>query len=1112
MSTRTHRSLQPLGRPARLQPVAMAVALAASSLAQASSSGVVISQLYGGNGNAFASDYVELFNAGSNPVDITGWSVQYASATGTGHFANNGISTLSGTLQPGQYHLVKLKTTTGTALPTPDTTGNSSTDLSGSNGKVILANTSTGLACNGSSGQPCNATQLAQIVDLVGYGTANFREGSAAAPAASATLALFRANGGCTDTDSNSANFATGTPAPRNSTSPLNVCSGGGNNAPIVPVCGTLSLAAGAGGTAAVTASDADGIVNALAFVGTPPAGVTLGTFNAALANGGTANGQVIVDPSVPAGSTAVPLRWTNAAGDTANCTLNVVVASGLSYTPTFTIQGSSAQSPLVGQTVTTRGVVTKVNNNGYFIQDPTGDGNPASSDGLFVFTSSAPTVSLNQLVEVTGQVAEYAVGSGASATARPVTELANITATTVLGTGSISPTVITLPEAFDDELERYEGMLVTINTPLTASQNYFQGRYGQVTLSAGGRLVKPTNQHRPGTPAALSQQIQNNRASILLDDGSSVQNPNPTPFFAADNTLRAGDTVSSVTGVIDFGLATSSSDGLTDYKIHPTQPLSFTRANARPATAPAVGGNVKVAAFNVLNYFNGNGAGGGFPTSRGADTLIEFNRQRDKIIGAIAAMNADVVGLMEIENDGQGSSSAIQDLVNGLNSVMGASTYAVVPAPATGFGSDEIKVALIYKPASLSLVGASLSDTDAIHNRPPVAQGFSLLSNGQKFGVIVNHFKSKGCGDAAGADSDQGDGQGCYNSRRTQQAARLLSFMSDVQVHIGDNDIAVIGDLNAYGVEDPIHTLTQGGLVNQMSAFNALPYSYVFDGEAGNLDHGLTTASLSSQVTGAAFWHINADEPSVIDYNTEFKQPACGTCGPDYYTASAYRSSDHDPVLLGLNLLATQTLNFPAVADQTIGSAAIVLGATASSGLPVSYASVTPAVCAVGGTNVTLLAAGVCTVSADQAGNATYAAAAQAQVSFNVAKGAQSIAFGALAAQSVGASVALAATASSGLAVSYTSLTPAVCSVSGAVATALAAGTCQVQATQAGDAAYQPATAVTQSFAVNGSTGGEGGNEGSDGDVPIGPFWLLLQGLGLLALGQFWQRKRREA
>jgi hypothetical protein len=199
-------------------------------------------------------------------------------------------------------------------------------------------------------------------------------------------------------------------------------------------------------------------------------------------------------------------------------------------------------------------------------------------------------------------------------------------------------------------------------------------------------------------------------------------------------------------------------------------------------------------------------------------------------------------------------------------------------------------------------------------------------------------------------------------------------------------------------------------------------------------------------------------------------------------------------------------------VADQTIGSAAIVLGATASSGLPVSYASVTPAVCAVSGTNVTLLAAGVCTVSADQTGNATYTAAAQAQVSFNVAKGVQSIAFGALAAQSVGANVALAATASSGLAVSYTSLTPAVCSVSGAVATALAAGTCQVQATQAGDAAYQPATAVTQSFAVNGSTGGEGGNEGSDGDVPIGPFWLLLQGLGLLALGQIWQRKRREA
>ena len=193
---------------------ALLAAIAAPSFA--SSSGVVISQIYGGNGNTFASDYVELFNAGSAAVAINGWSIQYASASGTGSFANNSVTALAGTLQPGQYYLVQLATAAaGAALPTADATG--TTNLSSSAGKVVLANVSTGLACNGSS-TPCSAAQQAQIVDLVGYGsTANFAEGSPA-PAPSGTTAILRVNSGCTDTDSNASDFLVGTPAPENVT------------------------------------------------------------------------------------------------------------------------------------------------------------------------------------------------------------------------------------------------------------------------------------------------------------------------------------------------------------------------------------------------------------------------------------------------------------------------------------------------------------------------------------------------------------------------------------------------------------------------------------------------------------------------------------------------------------------------------------------------------------------------------------------------------------------------------------------------------------------------------------------------------------------------------
>ena len=596
-----------------------------------------------------------------------------------------------------------------------------------------------------------------------------------------------------------------------------------------------------------------------------------------------------------------------------------------------YTIQGSGSTSPLVGQVVVSSGVVTKLTNSGFFMQDLVGDNNPATSDGIFVFTGATayPAAAVGNSVQVTGTVVEFNTGApgNTDTAAHTVTQLSSVTTVTQTGSGySIAPTLVTLPEAVDGDLARFEGMLVRLTGPFTVAQNYFQGRFGQLTLAVGGRMETPTNRFRPGAQA-IALADQNARSRIILDDGSSLQNPNPTPYLDSNALPRAGDTVDSITGVIDYGLATSSNTGVGDYKIHPTQAPVFTLSNLRTAAPEAVGGNVKVASFNVLNYFTtftngatasgltGQGCSLGVSVSasncRGASSLAEFVRQRAKIVEAIAALDADVLGLMEIQNNGL---VAVQNLVDALNAKVGAATYVTPPLPAQGSGSDAIRVAMIYKPSRLALLGAPVSDSDPVNNRPTLAQSF-VLSNGERFSLLVNHFKSKGSCPAASAvnaagNTDSGDGQGCWNGQRQQQAQRLRSFVATVQTAAGSNDVLLIGDLNAYAQEDPVFDLTSNGFIDQVGRFNSFGYSYVFDGAAGRLDHAIASPSLSARVSRAAHWHINADETALADYNLEFKAPLLchGTtpCPPDPYSVSPYRSSDHDPVVVGLNLYKT--------------------------------------------------------------------------------------------------------------------------------------------------------------------------------------------------------------
>ena len=362
---------------------------------------------------------------------------------------------------------------------------------------------------------------------------------------------------------------------------------------------------------------------------------------------------------------------------------------------------------------------------------------------------------------------------------------------------------------------------------------------------------------------------------------------------------------------MIDYGLTTSANTDPGAYKIHPTQPVTFTRANPRTTMADDVGGNLRVGSANVENFFttldDGNNKCPPSNTAddcRGANNAPSSRRQRTKVVEELVGMNADAVALMELQNNG---SVAIQNLVDALNARLGAPLYARVPFAATGGGTDAIQVGMIYKPSRLSLVGAALSDTAAINNRAPMAQTFAA-PNGEKFNLVANHLKSKGCSDftAGPGDADSGDLQGCFNARRVQQVDELRGFVAHGAGPERRERHAAGGRLQRLRQGRPDRRPDQQRL---RRPDRPLP------GQAGREATATRTCStaaraastrrsanntLSSKVTGVTEWHINADEPLVIDYNQEFKQPACPACGPDYYTPSPYRASDHDPIVRG--------------------------------------------------------------------------------------------------------------------------------------------------------------------------------------------------------------------
>lgn len=562
-------------------------------------------------------------------------------------------------------------------------------------------------------------------------------------------------------------------------------------------------------------------------------------------------------------------------------------------------IQGTTDVSPLNGSTVSVEAIVTgdfqdATQLGGFFVQQPDGerDSNSKTSEGIYI-SGGSTAVQIGDRVRVTGTVAE--TFNQTQIVASSVAVCANNQALPVAAS-------VNLPLNTTADLEAFEGMRVVLPQTLTVTETFELGRYGQVLLS-NGRLIQPTNLAAPG-PAAQALQAQNNLNQILLDDGSNAQNPDPVifpaPALSASNTLRGGDTVGNIVGILsyDFGA----------YRVTPTVAPAFVHSNPRPVVPvlPSAS-NLKVASFNVLNFFNGNGMGGGFPTARGATNSTEFARQKAKIVNAIIGLNADVLGLTELENDGFGPYSAIAQLVTELNAAGGS--YAYINPGVTKIGTDEIVVGFIYRSNRVTPVGnAAILDSSVAplfidtKNRPVLAQTFREKNSNGVVTIAVNHLKSKGSACLDLGDPDIGDGQGNCPVTRTNAANALVSWLESDPTGSGDKDFLIIGDLNAYAQEDPIAAIKDAGYVDLIDRFvGGNGYSYVFDGQAGYLDHALASDSLSVQTTGAVEWHINADEPIALDYNTDYQSAGQVL---SLYSSQPYRSSDHDPLVVGLKLV----------------------------------------------------------------------------------------------------------------------------------------------------------------------------------------------------------------
>lgn len=878
---------------------------------------VVISQIYGAGGNsgaALQNDYVELFNRGTAPVSLAGWSVQYASATGTGNFgANTGQITLlpPATLQPGQYFLIQQAGgANGSPLPAPDFVDDTPISMAAGAGKLALVDTTEPLGCNGSS-TPCSSSATAHIVDLVGYGTANYFEGTVG-PSPTTVLAIFRADGGCTDRDDNGLDFATGTANPRNLSTTAHPCGGGG----------TLLSGTGAADPNSLTAASATLLTVAVAPATDPNStGIAVQADLTAIGgsatqnflddgqNGDAAAGdnvfsfQATVDASISPGAKALPFGIADAQARSATGTIALTVTAPVTGTTISAVQGPGNTSPMAGETVRVTGIVTGVRGNSFYIQTEPGseDGDPATSEGILVFTGSGnvpATAVVGNKLDVTGVVTEFVSSSFPSYTApagsATLTELVAPLSYSLVSTGNTLPAPQVIDEsawsatagtALDrwSQLERFEGMRVTFSNFRVTQNTNDVTLFGTLASAATPyrELGVQANKLPVGTPGTVP--VYDSNPEVIRIEGNGLNGGNAT------FDLPFGSTIATITGIVDY----DTSNGVYSIRTNAAGVGAQTPANlsATPLPMP-LPTDFTVGTINAENF-----------SSTNTVKLAKISLAVRNILHA-----PDVLGFQEVNT--LASLQAVAARIDSDAASEGQTppnyTAALLPGNALGMvGTNNTQnVGFLYKASRLTGVGAPSQygtedntytnpvsgSTELTFDRPPlVISGTAKLStsdSGIPFTVVVNHLKSL-------IDLDNNTNHptdsGLRNQAKRHFGARDTGILLN-QLSAGSHLVSV-GDHNAYQFNDGYVDVlgcvrgtppTAGEMIYQPPpglACESLPpdnqlinltdadpvnrYSYYFLGSRQTLDHIVVNQLANNRLRLYAASNLNADFPA---------------------------------------------------------------------------------------------------------------------------------------------------------------------------------------------------------------------------------------------------------
>jgi predicted extracellular nuclease len=536
--------------------------------------------------------------------------------------------------------------------------------------------------------------------------------------------------------------------------------------------------------------------------------------------------------------------------------------------TPVAVIQGDGYASPLAGSEVTIRGVITRiVPDSGFYLEEPASDVSAETSNGIFIEDESLRHSMLpGHEIVISGRVTELGQSRDT------LTSLTDVSAGVTCATGLDLP-ASTLSLPLDSrQREAVEAMRVSIAQQLNVTDVYNFYR-GTVTLSANGSLRVPTEVMPPGK-AAANQARKNRERSIQAALGT-----------ANATLLRNGSVVPGAKGVM--GYDDRGQILLIDQPLESDLPPP-------PGLAAPSGDLIRVVSMNLLNFFNGDGTGGGFPTVRGAKSYEGFIAQSNRIKSALSVMQPTVIAVQELENDGYGELSASRSLLDLLTEAV-AADWRAVETRSRLLGGDVIKVGLFYRADILEAVGQPhVLDSQPFRNlsRQPLAQLFRERSSGVPFLVVANHLKSKGSCPESGKNADQHDGQGCWNPARVEAANAVTAWVDKLVQGTGATGALILGDMNAHRQEDPIRAFRDAGLIDPVEQLSGLPQtSYVYRGEAGTLDYAFATSDLAKDVRHAENWNVNAEWPQ----NVDLPQPWL-------------RYSDHDPVILDLDFSQSAT------------------------------------------------------------------------------------------------------------------------------------------------------------------------------------------------------------